>query len=78
MGKNSFINAVDSLSFLVKVVLCLPVLDLVWAIYRIIKGYTAKDYLMLLVGILWIVPGAAFLWIIDIVCMLLNKKLLFA
>ena len=78
MAKNGFISAMDNLSWIVKIILCLPVLDIIWAIYRIVKGYTAKDTVMLIVGILWIIPGAAILWLVDLICMIVNKKLLLA
>ena len=78
MAKNSFISAIDDLPLIVKIILCIPALDIVWGIYRIVKGYTTKNILMLVIGILWIVPGVAFGWLIDIICILLTGKLLFA
>lgn len=70
-----FIKAMDNLPFILKVILCIPALDIIWAVYRIVKGVTKESLIQLIVGILWIVPGAVFLWIIDIVCVLLYKKI---
>ena len=78
MAKNGFISAMDDLPWIVKIILCIPALDIIWGIYRIVKGYTTKNGFMLLIGILWIIPGAPILWLIDIVCMILGKRLLFA
>ncbi len=69
-----FIKAMDNLPFIAKLIFCIPALDIVWAVYRIMKGITKESLVQLIVGILWIVPGAAFLWLVDIVCVLLNKK----
>lgn len=74
----TFIKAIDDLPFIAKLILCIPLLDIVWAIYRIVKGIDGKNIVTLIVGILWIFPGAAFLWIIDIIFMVLYKKVLFS
>ena len=70
-----FIKSMDKLPLLLKIILCIPALDIIWAVYRIVKGITKDSLLQLIVGILWIVPGAAFLWIVDIICMIVNGKL---
>lgn len=78
MAKNGFISAMDDLPLIVKIILCIPALDIIWAIYRIVKGYTQKNIIMLVVGILWIIPGVAFGWLIDIISMIVWGKLLLA
>ena len=40
MAKNGFVSAMDGLSKIVKIILCLPFLNIIWAIYRIVKGAT--------------------------------------
>ena len=67
-------KAVDGLPFWLKVVLCIPVLDIFWAVYRIIKGAAEKDVLMLVIGIVWVVGGCTVTWIIDLVTTIFNKK----
>ncbi len=69
-NKNGFVAAMDGLPWLVKILLCIPVFDIVWAVYRIVKGVSKKDTLMVIVGILWIIPGAVFCWLIDLICTL--------
>lgn len=78
MAKNGFISAMDDLPLIVKIILCIPALDIIWAIYRIIKGVSTKNTLMLIIGILWIIPGAAFLWLVDLISIILTGKLLLA
>jgi hypothetical protein len=46
-------------------------LDIVWAIYRIIKGVVKNDSLLILVGVLWIIPGCAIAWAFDLVTVIL-------
>ena len=66
-----FIKAIDNLPKLIKLILCIPVLDIIWAIYRIIKGVTKNNALLVVIGILWIVPGSMFGWIVDIITVIL-------
>ena len=70
-----FIKAIDNLPWIVKLLLCLPVVDIVWAIYRIVKGAATGNILMLIVGILWIVIGGTVLWLVDLICILLYGRI---
>ena len=68
------VKAFDDLPWIVKLILCLPVLDLAWAIYRICKGVETKNTVMLVVGILWIFIGTTITWLIDLICTIVWKK----
>lgn len=70
-----FCKALDALPKWVKVVLCLPVLDIVWAIYRIAEGVGNKNMLHVVLGILWIFVGGTVLWILDLVSILLTDRI---
>ena len=67
------IKLVDDLPWIVKIILALPGLDIVWAIYRIIKGYVKKDGVLLVIGVIWILLGWAITWIFDLVTIILYK-----
>ena len=67
------IKIVDDLPWIVKIILALPGLDIVWAIYRIIKGYVKKDGVLLVIGVIWILLGWAITWIFDLVTTILYK-----
>ena len=69
----NFIKAIDGLPFALKIILCLFGLDIVWAIYRIVKGISKKDNFLLIVGIIWIIGAISVAWIIDLVTVILNK-----
>ncbi|MBE5740961.1 MAG: hypothetical protein E7351_00280 [Clostridiales bacterium] len=56
-----------------KVIFALPGLDIIWAIFRIVKGAAYGKTGLVLVGILWLLLGWAILWIIDIVSILIKK-----
>ena len=67
------IKAVDNLPWIIKIILCLPALDIVWAIYRIIKGYVRKDSVGIVIGIIWVVGACSITWIWDMVTTILYK-----
>ena len=56
-----------------KVIFALPGLDIIWAIFRVVKGVVKGKLSLVLIGVLWIVLGWAILWIIDIVSILIKK-----
>ena len=57
-----------------KIVFALPVLDIIWAIFRIVKGAVKSDLKLVLIGILWIVLGWAILWVVDIVTIIVENN----
>lgn len=56
-----------------KIIFALPGLDIIWAIFRIVKGVAYGKISLVLIGILWIILGWAILWIIDIVSIIIKK-----
>lgn len=72
----TFTNAMENLSWIVKLILAIPVLDIIWNIYRFCKSYTNKSLLGCILAILLIVPGTAFVWVVDIISVLVFKKIL--
>ena len=56
-----------------KIVFALPGIDIVWAIFRIVKGVTKKDYGLVLIGVLWILLGWLALWLVDLVSIIIKK-----
>lgn len=72
--QNDLIKIIDDLPFIVKLILCIPAIDIVWGVYRVIKYAQPLNPIMLVLGILTIVPGAACMWLVDFIWLLLFKK----
>ena len=70
----SFIKAIDDLPTLVKLILALPGLDIVWVIYRLLRSLVKNNILGVIVAVVAIVVGLPWLWLVDIICILLNGK----
>lgn len=60
--------------FWLKLIFALPGLDIIWGIFRVVKGAVKKDFPLLLIGVLWIVLGWAILWVIDFVSIIIKKN----
>ena len=67
------IKMVDDLPFILKLILCLPALDIVWAVYRIVRGAAYKNNVLLVVGIIWIIGACTITWLFDLITVILNK-----
>ena len=72
------VKAIEGLPKIVKLILAIPALDIVWAIYRIVKGVAYKNYVTLIAGILWIFPGIFLGWLLDIVAILIRGEVFFS
>ncbi|MBR4032888.1 MAG: hypothetical protein IKJ07_09170 [Clostridia bacterium] len=68
-----FIKAIDNLPWIVKLILCIPVLDIVWTIYRLVKSIDVQNTLGIVVSII-LFFFAPFVWLIDLICVIVNKK----
>ena len=63
-----FVKAMDDLPWILKVILALPGLDLVWAIYRIVKGVVKGNTVTLIAGIVWLLVGGwTIFWLVDLI-----------
>lgn len=72
----SFISAMDKLPKIVKIILALPFLDIIWVVYRLIKSISKKNTLGIVLAILLIIFGIPFLWLIDIITIIISNKVL--
>ncbi|MCR3905505.1 MAG: hypothetical protein NUK62_00555 [Tenericutes bacterium] len=70
----SFVSAMDGLPWILKLILAFPGLDIVWGIYRIVKGLNKNDMVMVFAGLIWILVGWAVFWIIDIITVILSGR----
>ena len=68
------IKFVDGLDDIFKLILCIPVLNIVFSVYKLCRSLESGNTLWIVLGVLVIFPGAAFIWLIDLICLLLNKK----
>lgn len=70
------IKAFDNLPKWLKVVLALPFLDILWNIYRLVKSIKKDSIVGIIFAILLITIGLVFMWLVDIITILLYDKVL--
>lgn len=66
-----FVKAMDDLPLIVKIILAIPVLHIIWDIYRLVKAIVKKNTVGIIVAIIvffftWI------FWIVDIILLLVK------
>lgn len=70
-----FIKALDDLPWIAKIILCLPALDIIWNIYRLCRSIDKQNTLGIVLAVVMTVVGFAFVWIIDLICIIMNQKI---
>lgn len=67
-----FIDWMNGRSRLVKILFCLPFVDIIWAIYRLFGAIINKNVLHIVLAALWIVFGGFIGWVLDLICILVT------
>ena len=70
---NEYIGFFDGLSKPLKILFAIPMLDITWVIYRLLKSISSNNTAGIILAIVMIF-FAPFLWIIDIICIIINDK----
>ncbi len=73
---SKFVKSMDGLPKVLKVILALPFLDIIWAIYRVVKSASKNNTIGLVLGVLLIIFGIPFLWLIDIITIVTGDRVL--
>jgi len=71
-----FISFMDNLPLWAKILFAIPMLDIVWVVYRLIKSIDSKNTLGIVLAIVLIVIGIPFLWLVDIISLIVVNKVL--
>ncbi|MFA5720312.1 MAG: hypothetical protein WC939_04565 [Acholeplasmataceae bacterium] len=72
----SYVNWMDNNSKLVKVLLALPIINILWWVYRLFKSIDEGNVLGIVLAILLLIVGIPFLWIIDLITLIVMDKVL--
>ena len=68
----NFIKTVNGWPLIVKLLLCIPMVEIFYGICRVINQVARKNVLFLILAILTIIPGAAFMWLVDLIWILVT------
>ena len=70
------INAIDELPLIVKIIFAIPALDIIWNIYRLCRSIVNNNIIGIILSVLLLTVGLAFMWLVDIISLILAKKVL--
>ena len=70
------INSFDNLPQWLKIVLALPGLDIVWAVYRLCRSIDKQNVLGIVLGVLMILICPVVMWLVDIITLVVYDKVL--
>jgi len=66
----------DGNSKVLKVVLAIPLLDILWVVYRLFKSLEKKNTIGVVFAVVLIIVGIPFLWLVDIITLVLKDEVL--
>ena len=72
---DSYIKWLEGQSKVVRIILCISILDIFWAVYRIGRAVVAKNWLHLILGIIWVFVGGSVAWILDLIWMIIFDRI---
>lgn len=64
------LKQVDELPLIIKVILCIPAIEIFYGVCRIANGIAKNDILWIVLAILTVFPGTFFMWFLDLVWVL--------
>jgi len=64
------LKQVDELPLIVKVLLCIPCVEIFYGVCRIVNGVVKNDLMWIILAVLTVFPGAFFMWILDLIWVL--------
>ena len=73
MNLQELVKSFDNLPQIVKIILALPGIDIIWVIYRIVKSASENNMLGIILGVVILFVGVPFLWLIDVICIIMKN-----
>ena len=60
---------------IIKILFCLPIIDIIWGVYRLGGAIVNKDVLHIVLAVLWILIAGFIGWLLDLVSILLTNHI---
>jgi len=68
---SAFLKWMDGRSRLVKILFCLPIIDIIWGVYRLGGAIVRKDGLWIVLSVIWILIAGYIGWLLDLICIII-------
>lgn len=69
------IQAIDDLPLIVKIIFCIPALDIIWNIYRLCRSIDKQNTLGIVLAVVLLCFGWWGIWLVDLICVILNHNI---
>jgi hypothetical protein len=73
---SNFVKWMDKLPLALKIIFALPILDIIWNVYRLVKSCKKNNVLGIILAAVLIVIHVAFVWVVDIITICTKNKVL--
>ena len=73
---NSVVKGFDSLPRIVKVIFALPILDILWAVYRLCRSIAKKSVIATVLAIVMLILCPVLFWSVDLITTILTSKVI--
>ncbi len=60
------------LPWILKLILCIPAIEIVTSVFRLFAALDSKSIVRIVIAVLTIIPGAVFMWIVDLICVIMK------
>lgn len=72
---DEFVKWMDDRSRLEKILLCLPIVDILWGLYRLFGAIKEKDWTRLVLAIIWVLWAGYIGWVLDLITIILTNHI---
>ncbi|HBF67722.1 MAG TPA: hypothetical protein DDW20_00150 [Firmicutes bacterium] len=70
-----FLDWMDNRTWVQKILLCLPIVDVVWGLYRLFDAITRKDTVRIILAAAWILWAGYIGWLLDLISIILTNHI---
>lgn len=71
----AYVKWMDGFSRLLKIIFCIWILDIFWAVYRIGRAASKKNWLHMVLAICWVLLAGFVGWILDLIWIILFNRI---
>ena len=70
-----YLKWMDENPRILKIILCIWILDITWAVYRIGGAIRNKNWLHLVLAILWVIAAGTVGWVLDLIWIIVFNRI---
>ena len=72
LAMRGFIDWMNGRSRIVKILFCLPIIDIIWGVYRLAGAIINKNVLHIVLAVIWILIAGFVGWVLDLIFIILS------